>query len=361
MSQRQPPSSSSQPPRPEPPELPSPPQHDDDDRLSLQEEPLADLLWEAQDLLNQGHALSVPDIRRTVGVRVPATFHHALHALDVLQDELPSAAAPVLQPGDRLGGAEIQGVIGRGGMGIVYDAVEPDHTRVALKVLGPALSGDTVALLRFKREAELAERLDHPHVVRVLGAGEDRGFLYYKMERVEGPSLQAVLDAGAGGTGAMARARPDADACRNWAGRFAALAAALYHAHQAGVVHRDVKPSNILEDRDGRLRLVDFGIARATNTETLTATSAILGTPLYMAPEQALGRSREVGPATDVYALGATLYEMVTCRSLFEADGGIRRADHADRERAATTAAAGESGGAARSGDRAPPLPGKAA
>ncbi|MBN2490391.1 MAG: protein kinase [Planctomycetes bacterium] len=305
-----------------PPPSSPPPAPDPADALSPQEQPLADLLWEAQDLFNQGHVLSVPDLRRTAGVRSTATFDDALHALEALQAELPSAAAPVLQAGDRLGGAEIRGVIGRGGMGIVYDAVEPGGARVALKILGPALQGDTVALLRFKREARLAERLDHPHVVKVLGAGQDGAFLYYKMERVEGRSLQAVLGAGLAETGDVAASRPDADACRRWAGRFAALADALHHAHQAGVIHRDVKPSNILEDEHGRLRLVDFGIARTADAETLTATSAILGTPLYMAPEQALGRSRDVGPATDVYALAATLYEVVTRRPIFDAVEG---------------------------------------
>jgi len=278
-----------------------------------------DLLWEAQDLLNQGHTLSTDDLRRTAGAGA-GTFSPALRALDALQTALPSAAAPTLQPGDRLGGSEIRGIIGKGGMGIVYEAIDPERDRpVALKVLSPAMLGDTVALLRFKREAQVAEKLVHPNVVRVLGAGEERSFLYYKMERVRGESLQAWLDRLSAGT-----LLPDEAQCRDWARRFQGLADALHHAHQAGVIHRDVKPSNVLVDaeKDGRLRLVDFGIARSRDTETLTATSAILGTPLYMAPEQAIGSPKSVGPPADVYGLGATLYETVTGQGLFDPDTG---------------------------------------
>jgi len=300
-------------------DLPGPDLEPNPEAVAAEEAPYVDLVWEAQDLVNQGHTISTDDLRRTAGASARA-LSPAFRALDALQTALPSAAAPTLQPGDLLGGSEIRGIIGKGGMGIVYEAFDPEREEpVALKVLSPAMLGDTVALLRFKREAQVAEKLVHPNVVRVLGAGEERSILYLKMERVRGESLQAWLDRLSAGT-----LLPDEAQCRDWARRFQGLAGALHHAHQAGVIHRDVKPSNVLVDaeRDGRLRLVDFGIARSWDTETLTATSAILGTPLYMAPEQAIGAPKSVGPPADVYGLGATLYETVTGQGLFDPDTG---------------------------------------
>jgi len=286
-------------------------------KTSRDEAEMVDLLWEAQDLLNLGHSVSSQDLRNTAGGDLTG-FASALHALDEIQRALPSVAAPTLMTGDRIGDCTIRGIIGRGGMGIVYDAEEEGGRRVALKVLNPAMLGDTIALLRFKREAGISEKLHHPHVVEVYGSGEADSLLYYKMERVDGDSLSGILE-----TRDRAGADlPDGAACRGWAARFSKLAGALDQAHQADVIHRDVKPGNILVEKDGKLRLVDFGIARAVEMDTLTATSAILGTPLYMAPEQAVGKSQEIGPAVDVYALGATLYEVVTGRSLFDATEG---------------------------------------
>jgi len=159
----------------------------------------------------------------------------------------------------------------------------------------------------------VAAKLRHPNLVEVFGAAEVDGLLHYRMERVEGESLAAHIESGGADP-----AIPDEAACRAWAGKFARVADALHLAHSVGIIHRDVKPSNLLVDPDGRLRLTDFGIARSEAGETLTATSAILGTPLYMAPEQAAGRSRDIGPGADLYALAATLYEVVAGRPPFD-------------------------------------------
>jgi serine/threonine protein kinase len=191
--------------------------------------------------------------------------------------------------------------LGHGGMASVYAARDTGLDRtVAVKVLADNLAGDDDLRKRFLREARLAARLSHPNVVNVFDAGEDDGRPYIVMELVEGETLAER------GRVSPAEAR-----------RLALQAArGLAHAHEAGLVHRDIKPGNLLLRRDGTLKIADFGIAWAAETTALTQAGTVLGTAAYLAPEQALGE--EVTPAADVYSLGAVLYELLTGRPPFE-------------------------------------------
>jgi tetratricopeptide (TPR) repeat protein len=201
--------------------------------------------------------------------------------------------------------------LGRGGMGVVYLARQVALKRmVAVKM--PPVGLGVEEWLRFQTEAEAAARLQHPHIVQVHETGEYQGRPFLVMELLEGGSLaQKVAQA-------PLAARPAA-------GLLEKLARAVHYAHERGVIHRDLKPSNVLLSADGTPKITDFGLARRLD-ETLTPeypvartqTGAILGTPSYMAPEQAAGQSKEAGPATDVYALGAILYECLTGRPPFK-------------------------------------------
>ena len=202
----------------------------------------------------------------------------------------------------QVGDYQIQDELGRGGMGVVHRALGPEGP-CALKVLS---RGRDAA--RFAQEIELVRRLDHPAIVRLLDAGvTPDGHPYMALELVDGEPLSARLAQGP---------LPPPLATR-LAGE---LAAALAHAHERGVIHRDLKPGNVLITRDGQLKLLDFGIGkRLSQLEQLTQTGELLGTPAYMAPEQARSDKRAIGPATDVYAFGATLYAMLTGAPPFRA------------------------------------------
>jgi serine/threonine protein kinase/Tfp pilus assembly protein PilF len=273
----------------------------------------------------------------------------------------PADAAPA--PG-RLGDFLIMRQVGRGGMGIVYEAEQISlGRRVALKVLPFATTLDAKQLQRFKNEAQAAAHLHHTHIVPVYAVGTDRGVHYYAMQFIEGQTLAAVIaalrrQAGLGpvaptppgdtsgswpapeppdfrlpdpadvreaaqGTGVDTVTEPQAalatlrstkgPAFFQTAAQLGVQAAeALEHAHQAGVVHRDVKPANLLVDGRGHLWVTDFGLARYGGEPGLTRTGDLVGTLHYMSPEQALGKRFLVDPRTDVYALGATLYELLT-------------------------------------------------
>jgi serine/threonine-protein kinase len=190
--------------------------------------------------------------------------------------------------------------IGRGGMATVYRAHDLKHDRsVALKVLRPELAA-SLGTERFLREITLTARLDHPHILALLDSGEAGGLLYYVMPFVEGESLRARLE--------REKQLPLDDTLRI----AREVADALSYAHQHGIVHRDIKPENILLAR-GHARVADFGIARAVRAaggQTLTETGLAIGTPAYMSPEQA-GGEREIDARTDVYSLGAVVYEML--------------------------------------------------
>ncbi|AZQ40483.1 serine/threonine protein kinase [Streptomyces cyaneochromogenes] len=201
--------------------------------------------------------------------------------------------------------------IGRGGMGEVWRAYDETLARqVAVKLLLPQDS-DPTAAPRFRLEAQTAARIDHPNVVGVRDFGEHDNQLYLVMELVEGDSLARTLAR----SGALPAER---------VARIAAQAAAgLAAAHRQGIVHRDIKPGNLLLDSDGTLKIGDFGIARFLDDPgaALTATGQIVGTSLYLAPERALGKP--AGPPSDVYALGCVLYQLLTGRPPFHADTAV--------------------------------------
>jgi tetratricopeptide (TPR) repeat protein/tRNA A-37 threonylcarbamoyl transferase component Bud32 len=214
------------------------------------------------------------------------------------------SAAPVAPHGAPY---EILEVLGRGGMGVVYKARDTKLKRlVALKmVLGGAHAG-AEELARFRTEAEAVARLQHPNIVQIFEVGEAGGNHYLALEYVEGGSLDRKLN------GTPRAPKQSAEIVRT-------LALALQHAHEHGVIHRDLKPANVLVGKGWVLKVGDFGLARKADASVQTATGAVMGTPSYMAPEQAAGRVNDIGPATDVYALGAILYELLTGRPPFRA------------------------------------------
>ncbi|MGE0713395.1 MAG: serine/threonine-protein kinase [Planctomycetota bacterium] len=205
-----------------------------------------------------------------------------------------------LQLGSRIGSYLLREKLGAGGMGVVYLA---EHlgtgARVALKTVLPALADEEVCA-RLRREGQAQALVSaHPNVARVYEQGEQDGLPYLTMELVAGGDLKQRLRGGALEPGAAAELA-------------LGIARGLAHMHEAGVLHRDLKPGNVLLDEGGAPKLVDFGLARFDGATTLTQSGTVMGTPLYMAPEQALGYRSEIGPPTDVYALGAILYELLT-------------------------------------------------
>src|SRR4051794_36171065 len=270
-------------------------------------------------------------------------------------------------PAARLGDYRIRREVGRGSMGVVYEAEQVSlGRRVALKVLPFASALDPRQRQRFLIEAQAAAQLHHPHIVPVFGAGCDRGVDFYAMQFVDGRSLAEIVgamhrhlevpgphhdDKGAGPLDAAApadSAAPTVTLIRAPANRADALpgsgpvlggggsgkparpdyraiarlgiqaAEALDHAHSLGVVHRDIKPANLMVDSKGELWITDFGLARFQGDASLTRSGDLVGTLRYMSPEQALARRGVVDQRTDIYALGLTLYELLTLRPAFD-------------------------------------------
>lgn len=274
-----------------------------------------------------------------------------------------------LEAGVRIGDFEILSRLGSGGMGIVYRARQLSLNRVvALKVLGPALDSEE-GKARFRREAQAVARLNHPGIAAIHFIGQDQQVCFIAMEFVDGATLRKILqrlaslpspartiDAAARELvesgeeqgspverfdeptltytpepyvpePARDKARPAGDVeevktspahVRRCCEIARDIALALDHAHRHGVTHRDIKPENILIDREGRVHLIDFGVARFVDDMTLTSTGALVGTPMYMSPEQVTGRLT-VDHRTDVYSLGLVLYEVLTLRRPIEA------------------------------------------
>ena len=239
--------------------------------------------------------------------RVPTPSHPSPTARGLLT-ATADGAHPAPPPGGIPGGTryDFLGELARGGMGIVYKVRDRILGRVvALKTIrgGGELRPDGVA--RFRREAEAVARLDHPHIIRIHEFGEEDGRPYFTMPLAEGGSLAGRVSA--------FRADPSAAVLL-----LEKVAAAVGHAHAHGILHRDLKPSNVLLDAAGEPLVADFGLVKFLDTVSdLTQTGDVLGTPAYMAPEQAAGRTDEVGPWTDVWALGAILYELTTGRLPF--------------------------------------------
>jgi WD40 repeat protein/tRNA A-37 threonylcarbamoyl transferase component Bud32 len=214
---------------------------------------------------------------------------------------------PALRGTSSPAGFTVLEVLGRGGMGVVYKARQTKLNRlVALKMIlagGHASEGD---LARFAAEAEAIARLQHPNIVQVYEVGTHEGRPFFSLEFCAGGSLDRKLS----GT-----PLPPLEAAR----LVETLARATHAAHRANVIHRDLKPANVLLLADGTPKITDFGLAKKLDAVGQTQSGAIMGTPSYMAPEQAGGKSKEIGPATDVYALGAILYECLTGRPPFKA------------------------------------------
>jgi hypothetical protein len=237
----------------------------------------------------------------------------AEHTLSLADGEAGPGAAPAeAAEWPTIPGYRILGELGRGGMGVVYQAWQESLDRpVALKVVLAGEYAGPEERRRFRAEAEAAARLHHPNIVQIYEAGEHLRRPFLCMEQVDGTSLAE-------------RGGADALPPRAAAGLVEALARAVQHAHERGIVHRDLKPANVLLAANGTPKITDFGLAkRLDRGEGQTQSGAILGTPGYMAPEQAAGRSKAIGPAADVYALGAILYELLTGRPPFRGDNPL--------------------------------------
>lgn len=221
-------------------------------------------------------------------------------------DTVPDAGGPAGEGGPHPPDLEILGILGEGGMGVVYKARQASLGRlVALKVIRAGEYASPRDLARFRREAEATARLHHPNIVQVYQFGAQGGRPYLVLELVGGGSLAERLD----GT-----PLPPQQAAQ----LAMALARGVQHAHERGILHRDLKPANVLLAEDGSPKIADFGIARPLEPgRAETATGAVIGSPSYMAPEQAEGKARALGPGVDIYALGAILYECLTGRPPF--------------------------------------------
>jgi serine/threonine protein kinase/WD40 repeat protein len=271
-------------------------------------------------------------------------LRQCLEALDFVDGVAPqvrtqeqgSHSGDELRPLSTIGDYRIVREIGRGGMGVVYEAEQLSIGRkVALKVLPFAAVLDPKRLSRFKHEAQAAGALKHPHIVGVHTVGCERGVHYYAMELVEGKSLAQVI-ASQHEPAAPPKATPDASTSpiaglstkassgspeyfRTVTRLGIQAAEALDHAHQRGIVHRDVKPSNLMVDGTGHLWITDFGLAQIESDATrLTMSGDLLGTLRYMSPEQAAGDRRRLDHRTDIYSLGMTLYELLAGRPAFD-------------------------------------------
>ena len=205
-----------------------------------------------------------------------------------------------MEASSRLGDFEIVGEVGRGGMGVVYEAQQLSLKRkVALKVLCFAGVADQDAMERFQCEAETVAQLHHTNIVPIFAIGEQKGVFYYAMQFIEGRSLAAVLEQ------SQEEAVPlDLAEAARWTLQ---AAEALAHAHQRNVIHRDVKPSNLILDPAGEVWLTDFGLAKRMDDAALKITGALLGHRADMSPEQAFAAKQPVDERTDIYSLGAYL------------------------------------------------------
>jgi tRNA A-37 threonylcarbamoyl transferase component Bud32 len=243
----------------------------------------------------------------------PAEVANTAAEAPTVARDATGAEVPVELAGPEMGDYELVRLIARGGMGVVYGARQKSlNRRVALKMILAGELASEADVQRFRREAEAAAQLDHPHIIPIYEVGEHEGRQYFTMKLVDGETL--------GKQRVCLRQDPLATARL-----MATVARAVQYAHEHGMLHRDLKPANILVDRDGQPHVTDFGLAKrvretvdATDAR-LTRTGAIVGTPNYRPPEQAGGKT-VLTPAADVYSLGAVLYEILTGRPPFQAE-----------------------------------------
>src|ERR1017187_10622762 len=232
------------------------------------------------------------------------------------------SAFHTLQPGVLFGGRyEILGVLGQGGMGAVYKARDRELDRlIALKVIRPELATDPAILQRFKQELILARNITHKNVVRIYDLGEADGIRFISMEYVDGEDLRTMLRRHGKLSSQEAIAVVE-QVCR-----------ALDCAHSEGVIHRDLKPQNIMRDKNGRIVVMDFGLARSLGDSGLTQTGALVGTLEYMSPEQAMGSTLD--QRSDIFSVGLIFFELLTGKAPFQADTAIASLMKRTREEA---------------------------
>ena len=281
------------------------------------------------------------DLEAFVG-EFPAPVREELRArceqADRIQNTLRRGAASTasgLPPGagmkqfERIGKYEPIRELGAGSMGVVFLArCTETGEDVALKVLAFNLAVSARAVQRFRREMAAASKLEHPGIVEIIEVGEDLGLLFIAMEYIEGPSLEELLECAAhthaaGGSAELDLPRRAGDPTGP-VGRVAKIvlgvAEALQHAHQRGIIHRDVKPANILIDAEGRPKLLDFGLAKDVSELSISGTGDLAGTPCYMSPEQAMSKRVEIDHRTDIFSLGVVFYEMLARHRPFAGD-----------------------------------------
>jgi WD40 repeat protein/serine/threonine protein kinase len=317
---------------------------------SLNDPILDDLLDELANRLQNGYAIDCEAIlarypKQAESLRRLLPAMEVMAGLGVSASRVAVSSRPtVFSPLDAglgvLGDFRVVREVGRGGMGVVYEATQVSlGRRVALKVLPFAAALDSHQLQRFKTEAQAAAQLHHSNIVPVFWVGCERGVHYYAMQFIEGQTLAGLIQ---GQQSAASAGQPEGSATpvaravsRRHAGRAAdnhrrvatlgiQAAEALDHAHRAGILHRDIKPANLLIDEHEKLWITDFGVARFVNDIGLTLTGNLVGTLRYMSPEQALARRLIVDQRTDIYSLGATLYELLTLRPAVD---GLDRLD----------------------------------
>ena len=275
------------------------------------EKPLSEILLEkgyiSPVLLQQMESMPTEPVPseeiRAAGLKTPRSY----------DEPLPKEVREAMEdPARRIGHYVVLSLLGQGGMGVVYQGYDLHlHREVAIKTVLTASASQGEGRARFLREARACAKLRHPGIVAIHEVGEHEGRPYLVMEMVNGQLLSDVLDSGTASARDLARV-------------LHGLAMALDHAHAADIIHRDIKPANVILNAEDQPLLMDFGVAHdASAQQQLTETGQLLGTPLYMAPEQVKGQGRDLGPWTDIYALGVILYRGLTGQPPFKSDNAV--------------------------------------